>query len=88
MSKTNFIFCSHPANLNKNRYKNVLPYDHSRVMLLEEDAGRGQDRHRGQDRDDYINANYVDSYSQNKAFIATQVLYADNTFLYETYKLY
>ncbi|KAJ8021478.1 Tyrosine-protein phosphatase non-receptor type 11 [Holothuria leucospilota] len=37
-----------PENENKNRYKNILPFDHSRVVLKDEDGG------------DYINASYID----------------------------
>lgn len=37
-----------PENKSKNRYKNILPFDHSRVELKDEDGG------------DYINANYID----------------------------
>ncbi|KAG1650809.1 Receptor-type tyrosine-protein phosphatase S [Nymphon striatum] len=40
-----------PDNVSKNRYGNVLPYDHSRVIL----------KSKGQRADeDYINANYID----------------------------
>ncbi|XP_034996184.2 tyrosine-protein phosphatase non-receptor type 6 isoform X2 [Zootoca vivipara] len=42
-----------PENKGKNRYKNILPFDHSRVIL--------QDREPGSD---YINANYI----KNKLF--------------------
>ena len=38
------------VNSSKNRFSNVLPYDHSRVMLLST---------KEQDGSDYINANYV-----------------------------
>lgn len=36
-----------PENLNKNRYRDISPYDETRVVLLGGDGG------------DYINANYV-----------------------------
>ncbi|CAG9566015.1 unnamed protein product [Danaus chrysippus] len=52
-----------PANLSKNRYTDVLCYDHSRVVLSTLD----DDPH-----SDYINANYVDGYKQRNAFISTQ----------------
>ncbi|XP_067642390.1 tyrosine-protein phosphatase non-receptor type 9 isoform X2 [Eurosta solidaginis] len=47
-------------NLTKNRYTDVLCYDHSRVVLSREDG------------DDYINANFVDGYKQKNAYISTQ----------------
>lgn len=51
------------SNHSKNRYTNVLSYDHSTVKLplLENDSDS-----------DYINANYVDGYRQKRAFISTQ----------------
>lgn len=47
----------------KNRYGNLLAYDHSRVVLdpLDEDPSS-----------DYINANYVDGYKCSNRYIATQ----------------
>ena len=39
-----------PVNRPKNRFTNILPYDHSRVMLQMTDDEEGSD---------YINANYV-----------------------------
>ncbi|XP_078481052.1 uncharacterized protein LOC100183702 isoform X1 [Ciona intestinalis] len=50
-----------PDHKKKNRYKNILPYDDTRVKLKET-----------ADNSDYINANYVDGYSQERKFIATQ----------------
>ncbi|OXU28437.1 hypothetical protein TSAR_008409 [Trichomalopsis sarcophagae] len=51
------------TNVSKNRYTDVLCYDHSRVCLsqLENDPSS-----------DYINANFVDGYKQKNAFISTQ----------------
>lgn len=52
------------VNKPKNRYANVIAYDHSRVVLqtLEEVPGS-----------DYINANFCDGYRKQNAYIATQV---------------
>ncbi|XP_078494495.1 putative receptor-type tyrosine-protein phosphatase mosPTP-1 isoform X5 [Ciona intestinalis] len=50
-----------PENKKKNRYRNILPYDCTRVVL------RGTNTNHG-----YINANYIDGYCQKHKFIATQ----------------
>ncbi|GFO40636.1 receptor-type tyrosine-protein phosphatase alpha-like, partial [Plakobranchus ocellatus] len=47
----------------KNRYKNILPYDHSRV-LLQVDADKKHE--------DYINASFVKGYNTEESFIASQ----------------
>ncbi|KAK2193612.1 hypothetical protein NP493_11g09029 [Ridgeia piscesae] len=47
----------------KNRYNNIMPYDHSRVMLSPVD---------GDPDSDYINANYIHGYKKQNRFIATQ----------------
>ncbi|XP_071216915.1 receptor-type tyrosine-protein phosphatase F isoform X7 [Salvelinus alpinus] len=51
------------VNKPKNRYANVISYDHSRVVLTSVDAVPGSD---------YINANYIDGYRKQNAYIATQ----------------
>lgn len=50
-------------NQSKNRYTDVLCYDHSRVVLSTKE---------GDPCSDYINANFVDGYRQKNAFISTQ----------------
>lgn len=55
--------CLRKENKCKNRYNNILAYDHSRVILSYIENIPGSD---------YINANFIDGYSIKKQFIATQ----------------
>ncbi|XP_061569726.1 receptor-type tyrosine-protein phosphatase mu-like isoform X7 [Cololabis saira] len=50
-------------NRMKNRYGNIIAYDHSRVRLQPQEGDGGSD---------YINANYVDGYHRPNHYIATQ----------------
>uniref|UniRef100_A0A8D0CLC0 protein-tyrosine-phosphatase n=1 Tax=Scleropages formosus TaxID=113540 RepID=A0A8D0CLC0_SCLFO len=50
-------------NRMKNRYGNIIAYDHSRVRLQALE---------GEQNSDYINANYVDGYHRPNHYIATQ----------------
>ncbi|XP_075214257.1 protein tyrosine phosphatase 10D isoform X3 [Lycorma delicatula] len=52
-----------PCNRPKNRFTNILPYDHSRFKLQPVDDEEGSD---------YINANYVSGYNSPREFIVTQ----------------
>ena len=62
------------ANQPKNRYTDVLCYDHSRVELSIVDNDPNSD---------YINANFVDGYKQKHAFISSQ-----GTGLYEIFNIF
>ncbi|XP_077967374.1 receptor-type tyrosine-protein phosphatase alpha-like [Styela clava] len=52
-------FASTPELKRKNRYKNILPYDETRVWIKANDTG-------------YINACYVNGYAKSRKYIATQ----------------
>ncbi|XP_025099092.1 receptor-type tyrosine-protein phosphatase H-like [Pomacea canaliculata] len=51
------------SNKGKNRYTNILPFDHSRVQLK---------RVAGDECSDYINANFIPGYHSRHEYIATQ----------------
>ncbi|XP_053386937.1 uncharacterized protein LOC123541961 [Mercenaria mercenaria] len=53
-----YVHSQKRANLSKNRYKGIYPYDDTRVVLKEGDS-------------DYINASYIDGYNNRKAYIAS-----------------
>ncbi|XP_061175017.1 receptor-type tyrosine-protein phosphatase kappa-like isoform X4 [Saccostrea echinata] len=50
-------------NKDKNRYGNIIAYDHSRVILRPVN---------GDIHDDYTNANFIEGYKKPKAYIAAQ----------------
>uniref|UniRef100_A0A8C5UCP0 protein-tyrosine-phosphatase n=1 Tax=Malurus cyaneus samueli TaxID=2593467 RepID=A0A8C5UCP0_9PASS len=50
-------------NQNKNRYIDILPYDHNRVELTEIPGDPGSD---------YINASYIDGFKEPRKYIAAQ----------------
>ncbi len=62
-AKHGFQEANKAVNQMKNRYKNVYPYDSTRVKLSNIPGMLGSD---------YINACYIDGYMQSNAFIATQ----------------
>lgn len=59
----------YPCNRGKNRFTNILPYDHSRVKLLPIDDEEGSD---------YINANYIPVWSTH--FTHSQSVMMSKTF--------
>lgn len=63
-------FANREANRLKNRYANISPYDHSRVVLPIVNADPDSD---------YINANWVNGYRKESQYIASQVCLEGNT---------
>lgn len=58
-----FQVAKKPENVRKNRYGNILPYDHSRVILKHTPDVCTSD---------YINASHIDGYNRPKEYISTQ----------------
>ncbi|CAH1772950.1 unnamed protein product [Owenia fusiformis] len=54
---------SRDVNKNKNRFINIIAYDHSRVILEQEDDDPDSD---------YVNASYIKGYEGNTGYIASQ----------------
>jgi netrin-G3 ligand len=52
-----------PCNAGKNRFINISPYDHTRVVLNSTSLEPGSD---------YINASFLDGYRKSNAYIASQ----------------
>ncbi|CAH8863677.1 unnamed protein product [Trichobilharzia szidati] len=68
ISKSRYISAVHSnldMNKSKNRYPNILAYDRTRVTIQ-------SSNHMNISGSDYINANYIDGYRKQNAFIATQ----------------
>ncbi|XP_048457839.1 receptor-type tyrosine-protein phosphatase C isoform X2 [Rhincodon typus] len=51
------------CNTNKNRYVDILPYDHNRVQLSAVPGEQGSD---------YINASFIDGFNESRKYIAAQ----------------
>ncbi|KAJ8314690.1 hypothetical protein KUTeg_006840 [Tegillarca granosa] len=61
--KFSFDAANIDENKAKNRYYNILPFDHSRVKLIPVDDDPSSD---------YINANYIPGYNSEREYIAAQ----------------
>ncbi|XP_032381499.1 receptor-type tyrosine-protein phosphatase C isoform X3 [Etheostoma spectabile] len=62
-SRYNVKEAKKPCNVPKNRYVDILPYDHNRVQLTTGNGETGSD---------YINASFIDGYKESKKYIAAQ----------------
>ncbi|QQP49547.1 Uncharacterized protein FKW44_010255 [Caligus rogercresseyi] len=65
-----------PINRPKNRFTNILPYDHSRVKLQPTDDEEGTD---------YINANFIPGFNSPREYVVTQ---CDHYWPYDTQPVY
>ena len=54
-----------PQNKSKNRFENILPFDHTRVKLRRGNAS-------SPDIHDYVNASYCSNMTRKRRFIITQ----------------
>ena len=67
LSLSSSLLISEEHNLDKSRYRDVLPGESTRVKLQPDDDDDGDDNN------DFINANYVAGYNnEEKAYIFTQ----------------
>ncbi|KAH3666554.1 hypothetical protein WICMUC_005623 [Wickerhamomyces mucosus] len=64
-SQFTLINALHPSNRSKNRYSNVLPYDHTRVKISD------YQKQSSNSTQDYINANHIEL-DQTHQYITTQ----------------
>jgi len=67
----NYDAFNDPFNQHRNRYKDVICFDDTRVKLQVEEGDIGDDE-TNMCHSDYIHANYVDGYKQKNAYISTQ----------------
>ncbi|XP_072367542.1 receptor-type tyrosine-protein phosphatase C isoform X4 [Scyliorhinus torazame] len=62
-SKFNSKEARRGCNSNKNRYIDILPYDHNRVQLSPVPGEHGSD---------YVNASFIDGFNESRKYIAAQ----------------
>ncbi|CAH8629486.1 unnamed protein product [Schistosoma rodhaini] len=75
ISSTRYISAVHSnldINKSKNRYPNILAYDCTRVSIQSNYQHHSNAQYGIVSGSDYINANYIDGYRKQKAYIATQ----------------
>ena len=58
----------------KNRFSDIIPYDSSRVCLKRDQLDENEEMEDEEDEvpSDYINANFIDGFQRENAFIASQ----------------